>query len=104
MNATDKRTNITMDVKLKVISAFDELKDKSKLAKRFGLKRTTAVEILKRKEKIIKAINNGMGAKRLTLKQPKNPDLEATMLNYAKRVRSQNLPLSGHILKVSLIF
>ena len=92
-----------MEVKLKVIDAFDELKDKSKLAKRSwlkGLKRTAVIGILNRKEKIIEAINNGMDAKRLTLKQPKNSDLEAEMLDYAKRVRSQNLPLTGDLLKV----
>lgn len=98
----NKRKSLTLGLKLQVINAYDELNNYCKVAHRFQLNRTTVITILENKEKIIQAVNEGVNSKRTHLKNAKNQDLDLTMVNWVKRMRSQNLPISGDLIKVRL--
>lgn len=97
-----KRKSISLEEKLDVINAYEETNSQNKVASRFDLDRSTVQTILRNKKAIIEAIQNGGGAKRARLKQPTHVDLEKTLVNWMERARSQNLPVSGDMLKVSL--
>jgi hypothetical protein len=48
------------------------------------------------------AIDDGAGAKRKRLTTGRNADLETAVLTWFRQVRSQNVAVTGPLLKVSL--
>jgi hypothetical protein len=103
--ATRKRKSITIEEKLKVINAYDEdeAKNMTAVGGRFNRNRETVRDIIRNREKILQASHGGVDSKRKHLKPPKNNALETTMLNWTKRMRSLNLPLTGDLIKVSFL-
>jgi hypothetical protein len=59
--------------------------------------------IFRDKDKILMTIDEGTRAKRRRLKKAKESDLEAAVLTWFRQVRSQNVEVTGPLLKVNLI-
>ena len=97
-----KRRTISLDVKKALIEA-SKTKKVAELVIEFDLPDSTIKTILndKNKDKILKAIDDGAGGKRVKLKGAKHSDLEEAILKWLKEVRSENIPVDGPILKVS---
>ena len=49
----------------------------------------------------MKAAEEGMNLQRAKLKKAANGEIEEAVLNWAKRMRSQNLPITSDLMKVS---
>jgi hypothetical protein len=75
-------------------------KSSSELSKQFSLPPTTIRTILGKKDSINNAIGEGKDSKRAHLKPAINANLDNAVLLWMKTVRSQNVPLSGPLLKV----
>ena len=99
--AVRKRKSITLEKKIEIINASEDAKNKSDLAGLFDLNRETVRDILRNKESIMKAAEEGMNLQRAKLRKAANGEIEEAVLNWAKRMRSQNLPITGDLMKVS---
>ena len=99
--AVRKRKSITLEKKIEIINAAEDAKNKVDLAGRFDLNRETVRSILRNKESIMKAAEEGMNLQRAKLKKAANGEIEEAVLNWTKRMRSQNLPITGDLMKVS---
>jgi hypothetical protein len=104
-----KRQTIQLRTKKQIIDAekADLSKSYADLAKEFnndGLNfaKSTMQTILSGKDSILKAIENGIRVKRAHLKPAKYEDLEIAILTWFKQVRSENVIVSGPLLKVTL--
>ena len=67
VQGTKKRSTISLETKLKIIEDAKS-NNNSKLARMYGLKRTTIIEILRVKDKIMQAVDDGYGINRKNLK------------------------------------
>lgn len=101
MNNPKKRRAISLAEKKTIIEAAETESNKTKLAERFGIKLGTLCGILKEKEVILEAIDGGSQAKRVHLKAGKHNQLEEALIIWHKQVRSNNVPVSGDLMKVS---
>ena len=99
--AVRKRKSITLEKKIEIINASEDAENKSDLAGLFDLNRETVRDILRNKESIMKAAEEGMNLQRAKLRKAANGEIEEAVLNWAKRMRSQNLPITGDLMKVS---
>lgn len=99
--AVRKRKSITLEKKIEIINSSEDAKNKSDLAGLFDLNRETVRDILRNKESIMKAAEEGMNLQRAKLRKAANGEIEEAVLNWAKRMRSQNLPITGDLMKVS---
>lgn len=97
-----KQVAVTLEVKKAIIEAAKKNDNKTALAKQFNIPHSTLRGILKDKEAVLKAIEDGGSAKRARLKTGKYVELEEVLVLWIKQVRSQNLPVSGELVKVSL--
>lgn len=106
-----KRQTIPIGIKSQIINAAakDPKKSYADLAKEFSnkyLKLTS--ENIKRisrdKGKILAAIDNGANAKRARLTTGRQADFEASVLTWFRQVRSENVAVSGPLLKVRIDF
>lgn len=102
-----KRQAISVEIKKKVIdaAAVDPKKSYQDLANEFSndqlkLEKTNIQRILNGKAKILTAIDDGVDAKRAKLRTPKEPDLEAAVLTWMRQIRSENVAVTGPLLKV----
>ena len=98
---TQKRTAVTLNTKKEIIEAAENSSNKTELANQFGIKRPTLQNILKNKEGILAAIDDGNSAKRKRVTKGKHEDVEKSLVRWVKTVRSQNIPVTGELLKVS---
>lgn len=96
-----KRQQISVEVKKQIIDA-SATKSYGQLATDFKLPKSTISTIVKDKEKTLAAIDGGFDAKRKRLTTGRNEDLEASVLTWFQQVRSQNVAISGPLLKVNL--
>jgi hypothetical protein len=101
-----KRQTITLEEKQLIIEASKTKPKVSDLVSHFSNKYgdSTIRKIIGNKEKIEKAIDDGAGGKRKTLKGAKNSNLEEALLKWLKDVRSENVAVDGPTLKVSFDF
>lgn len=97
-----KRQQISVETKKQIIDA-SATKSYNDLATDFKLSKSTISTIVKDKETILAAIDGGTKAKRKRLRTAKDTDLEAAVLTWFQQVRSQNVIISGPLLKVILI-
>jgi hypothetical protein len=65
----------------------------------FEVKRPTVISILSAKESIEAAINAGARAKRKKLPLSYEPKLDDAVLKWLKQARSQNLQISGDLIR-----
>jgi len=99
--AVRKRKSFTLEKKIEIINSSEDAKNKSDLAGLFDLNRETVRDILRNKESIMKAAEEGMNLQRAKLRKAANGEIKEAVLNWAKRMRSQNLPITGDLMKVS---
>lgn len=104
-NRKRKRQTISLAEKQSIIEA-SKTKTTAQLVKHFNNKYadSTIDGILKSKDKILKAIDDGAGGKRKIVRAVKHPKLEEALLNWLKDIRSQNVAVDGPMLKVSFSF
>jgi hypothetical protein len=102
-NNKRKRQSISLATKLQIIEASKTIPKLVDLVKHFESKyvESTIRGILNNENKILQAIEDGVGGKRANLKGAKNPELEEALLKWLKDVRSDNIAVDGPILKVS---
>lgn len=98
-----KRQQISIETKKQIIDASSAKKTYGQLATDFKLPKSTISTIVKDKDRILAAIDEGTGAKRKRLMTGKHVNLEAAVLTWFQQVRSQNVAISGPLLKVILI-
>jgi len=96
-----KRQQISIEKKKQIIDA-SATKSYGQLATDFGLSSSSIAKIVQNKTKILTAIEEGAGAKRKRLRSAKDTDLEAAVLTWFQQVRSQNVAVTGPLLKVNL--
>ncbi|VDO93043.1 unnamed protein product [Heligmosomoides polygyrus] len=99
-----KRQPISLDEKKAII---EEARAKSipEVAVHFNRKypESTIRTILKDKEKILKAVEEGAESKRARIRAAKHSDLDEALLCWFKDVRSQNIPVDTHTLKAKAV-
>jgi hypothetical protein len=71
VQGTKERASIPLGTKLKIIEDAKS-NNNSKLARMYEIKRTTIIELLKAKDKIMQAAEDGFGLNRKNLKKRKN--------------------------------
>ncbi|VDO61011.1 unnamed protein product [Heligmosomoides polygyrus] len=64
---------------------------------------STIRTILKDKENILKAVEEGAESKRARIRAAKHPDLDEALLRWFEDVRSQNIPVDTHTLKAKAV-
>lgn len=98
-----KRQTISLDEKQLIIEASKAKPKTSDLVAHFNNKyKESAIRgILKKKDEIQEAIDDGAGGKRANLKSAKHSDLEESVLKWLKEVKSENVPVDGSLLKFS---
>uniref|UniRef100_A0A914VZL2 HTH CENPB-type domain-containing protein n=1 Tax=Plectus sambesii TaxID=2011161 RepID=A0A914VZL2_9BILA len=99
MNTPKKRSAVTLDVKKAIFEAAAKNNNQTQLAKQFSIPRSTIKDILSRKDAILEAIDGGGESKRARIKTGKYEDLEQALLRWIKTVRSENVPVTGQLLK-----
>jgi hypothetical protein len=97
-----KRSTITLETKRQIIDA-SAGKSSSQLGKQFSLPPTTIRSILGKKDSVINAIGEGKDTNLARLQPVKHANLDNEILHWIKTVKSQNVSLSGPLLKVFLL-
>lgn len=97
-----KRTLKTLSIneKFKLIKEVESGTRKKDVAMKFGIPANTVSTILKNKQTIITAIENGAASgtcKRL--KKPTYKDVDSEVLEWFKSALIQNLPITGKLIK-----
>lgn len=97
-----KRQTISLIEKQAIIEA-SKTRTPAQLVTHFNNKYSdpTIRTIIKDKDKILKAIDDGAGKKRANVSKPKHSSLEEVLLIWLKDVRSENVAVDGPMLKVS---
>ncbi|KAL7076033.1 hypothetical protein ACQ4LE_004546 [Meloidogyne hapla] len=99
-----KRLSISIETKKAVLDEAESgVTNKSELARRFNLNRNSVADILKNKRAILDAISFGKNVKRARLRAPKYAELEKVLMLWLKQVRSQDVPVTGPIIKKKAI-
>jgi hypothetical protein len=100
-----KRQTISLGEKELIIDA-SATKTTAQLRSHFNnnYSESTIRTIIKDKDKILQAIDDGAGGKRAKLRGAKHPNLEEALLKWLKDVRSENVAVDGPMLKVSFDF
>jgi hypothetical protein len=95
-----KRQTISLAEKQEIIEA-SKAKTPAQLVTHFkGKYKDSAIRgIIKKKDKIQKAIDDGASGKQAFSRAVKFPNLEEALLNWLKDVRSQNVAVDGPMLK-----
>jgi len=104
-----KRQTISIEIKKEIIDAAeaDSKKSYADLAKEFSndkltLKKSNIQAIIREKDKLLNAVDDGIDAKRARLTTGRHADLEAAVLVWLRQVRSENVAITGPLFKVSL--
>lgn len=95
----NKRRTLTLEEKKRIIDASTGNENRTELAKQFGISRTTLNGIIGSKRKLEEAIQAGGSVKRTRIYPSRHDELEQAILIWFKQVRSQNLAVSGQLLK-----
>lgn len=101
-----KRQTITLTEKQAIIKASETKPKTSDLVDHFSnkYKESTIRTIIKDKDKIQEAIDEGAGGKRAKLRGGKHSNMEEALLKWLKDVRSENVAVDGPTLKVGFGF
>ena len=95
-----KRKRITLEAKVAIIEAVErKTKTNAQICREFDLPSSTLYTILKGKEKIMKAHNNGdFDRDQKKLRTADFSDVDKALIIWFKQARSQQVPISGLIL------
>ncbi|KAL7077876.1 hypothetical protein ACQ4LE_003088 [Meloidogyne hapla] len=104
---TPKRQKISIELKKKIIDYYLANPNSSlkQIAEEFSdfnvlLKKSSIHSILKNKQNIIDAIDNGMKIKKRShLTKGRNANFDEAVLNWIRQVKSQNIAITGSLLK-----
>lgn len=108
LNNGRKRRSFTMAEKLEVIRAAEEQErtsviNKVELSTQFNMSRQNVQAILRSKNKILHAVEDGSDSKRKRLYPAKYPLIEEKLVTWARQLRSRNDPITGHLIKVRIM-
>ena len=94
-----KRKRITLETKVAIIEAMErKTKTNAQICREFDLPSSTLYTVLKEKEKLMKAHNNGdFDRDRKKLRTADFADVDKALIIF-KQARSQQVPISGPIL------
>ena len=95
-----KRKRITLETKVAIIEAVErKTKTNAQICREFDLPSSTLYTILKEKEKLMKAHNNGdLDRDRKKLRTADFADVDKALIIWFKQARNQQVPISGPIL------
>ena len=105
-NGDSKEKRLSLVEKYKAITELESGTKPSKVAEKYGVPRNTISTWLlpENKEKIKSAFHFGeVGTKRKNIRVGQNENLEKALSDWFKRMRMNNLPISGIILKEKAI-
>lgn len=89
----------TLQEKADILREVDAgLLPKQEIAKKHGIPKTTPSTYIKNKRTIEDALQAEVASKRRRLRPAKYPDLEKALLIWIKKMRSQDIPLSGPVI------
>jgi hypothetical protein len=98
----NKRQHITTERKKQIIDAFKS-KTLTEISRQFQLPRSTCQSILRNKDAIIDAIENGIGMNRARLTKGRNTNFDNALLLWARNLVDQKVLLTPSILRVCII-
>ncbi|KAK7501648.1 hypothetical protein BaRGS_00007079 [Batillaria attramentaria] len=100
--ASKKRCGLSLKRKLEILDFVEKSKkSKRKLADELGVPRSTLYDILKEKEKLEERRNSGSASLDTVKHRTANyAELDRRLLDWLKFARSQNIPISGPVLKI----
>jgi len=96
-----KRKKISLITKMKIVND-SNVKGLAELSAEYNLPKSTISTILKKKSQVQTAFDNG-DVKRCKIRHAKVPELEDQLVEWMKRARNNNLPISGNLLKVIFV-
>uniref|UniRef100_A0A914M3W3 HTH CENPB-type domain-containing protein n=1 Tax=Meloidogyne incognita TaxID=6306 RepID=A0A914M3W3_MELIC len=103
---TPKRQKISIELKKKIIDYYlaNPKTSLKQIAEEFSnfnvlLKKSSIHSILKNKQNIIAAINNGIKIKRSHLTKGRHANFDDALLNWIRQVRAENVVITGTLLK-----
>ncbi|KAI1698859.1 tc5 transposase DNA-binding domain-containing protein [Ditylenchus destructor] len=85
--------------KKEILDAYEQEKSWVVLSKQFDLPDSTIRTIVSNKHKILSALDEGCQAKRSRVFTAKHEEIEKGMVSWMKSARSQNIELSGPLIK-----
>uniref|UniRef100_A0A915DZ90 HTH CENPB-type domain-containing protein n=1 Tax=Ditylenchus dipsaci TaxID=166011 RepID=A0A915DZ90_9BILA len=94
-----KRRVISLEDKRKIIALVDQKKSYAKIGTEFGgLSKSTIATIVKDRQAVHSAIEDGNSSKRARLQPVMHHDVEESVLQWLKDARSRNIPVTGPLL------
>ena len=97
------KKSLSLKDKEAIIRAKDVGESNYKIAERFDRNPSVTRAVYKRKDSILHAIETGKNLKLKRLKKPRYLDIDISLVGWLKHARSQNIPISGDMLKVTFI-
>ena len=85
-----KRQDIDLETKKQIIDASNKGQKNTEIAKKYDIDPSTISKILKQKDQILAAIEEGSSANRKRISKPSN--LDNAVLSWLKIQRSNNVP------------
>ena len=100
-----KRVNISITDKYKALQKISQGKSTNKsIAEEYGVKKNTVSTWIANKRKITEAYESGqVNSSRKKMKKSTNSDLDEAVFLWFKNARSNNIPVSGNIIKEKAI-
>lgn len=99
---SSKRKQMSIDLKTKQLILVEVEKGtlpKTKIAKKFGILKSTLSTIIKNKDKIDEAVALGSTNSTKRLRKPMLEDVEKELLKWFKKAKDSNIPLSGALVR-----
>lgn len=93
---------LTLQEKEAIIQSSQAGESTHSIAKRIGRDRKVIRRVLENQNKIRGALQNGLNPRLKRLKKPKFSDVDMALFNWFKNMRSQNMILSGDLMKVRI--
>ena len=102
--STVKRKRVSLGEKYKAITELESGIKPSKVAEKYDVPRNTVSTWLKKKEEIKNAFKSGeVSSKRKNMRIGQNDDLEKALFSWLKKMRANNLPVNGTVVKEKAI-
>ena len=102
--STGKRKRVSLREKYKAITDLESGLELSKVAEKYDVPRNTISTWLKKKEEIKSAFKSGeVSSKRKNMRIGQNDNLEKALFSWFKKMRTNNLPVNGTVVKEKAI-
>ena len=102
--STGKRKRVSLGEKYKAITDLESGLKPSKVAEKYDVPRNTISTWLKKKEEIKSAFKSGeVSSKRKNMRIGQNDNLEKALFSWFKKMRTNNLPVNGTVVKEKAI-